>query len=60
MESEGDALLNSAKEALKKAEAEGNAMLEIANNALEEVKCGNEFNVWQAALQALESSGRRR
>ena len=30
-------------------------MLEIANNALEEVKCGNEFNVWQAALQALES-----
>ena len=55
VESEGDALLNSAKEALKKAEAEGNAMLEIANNALEEVKCGNEFNVWQAALQALES-----
>ena len=55
VESEGDALLNSAKEALKKAEAEGNAMLESANNALEEAKCGNEFNVWQAALQALES-----
>lgn len=55
VESEGDALLNSAKEALKKAEAEGNALLESANNALEEVKRGNEFNVWQAALQALES-----